>query len=59
MDPVGPMGFMQATRPFGSLTEREVESLAAALEVVYVPRGSQITDPAGSARYVYPVRKGP
>jgi CBS domain-containing protein len=58
MDPVGPMGFMQATRPFGSLTEREVESLAAALEVVYVPRGSQITDPAGSAPYVYPVRKG-
>jgi CBS domain-containing protein len=55
---VDPIGFVRATRPFGSLSERELEGLAAALEVVYVPRGAHITDPEGSARYVYLVRKG-
>jgi len=55
---VDPIGFVRATRPFGSLSERELESLAMALEVVYVPRGTHVTDPAGSVQYVYLVRKG-
>ncbi len=53
-----PVAFVRAVRPFGPLSERELEQLARSLEVVFVPRDTQVVDAAASARHVYVVRKG-
>lgn len=53
-----PIGFVRAAHPFGDLTEGELQQLAAALEVVYVPHGTRVVDEAASGQHVYLVRKG-
>lgn len=53
-----PLTYLRSVRPFGSLSEAQLSRLAAALEIVYVPKGSRVAEGEASGRHVWLIRKG-
>lgn len=53
-----PLTYVRSARPFGILSEGQLSRLAAALEIVYVPKGSRVADGEASGQHVWLIRKG-